>query len=100
MKKVQVKLVGEDGNAYAILGRVSKALRRSGQPEAAAEYLARATAGDYNNLLAVTMEYVDEPGGEEEEEGYVLDCRPLLERFEDCDRCGSVGCDGGCEEEE
>jgi hypothetical protein len=60
-EKVTVKLVGEDGNAFAILGRVSKALRRSGQPEAAKEYLAKATAGDYNHLLAVTMEYVDEP---------------------------------------
>jgi hypothetical protein len=58
--KVQVKLVGEDGNAFAILGRVSKALRRSGQPEAAKEYMAHATAGDYDHLLQVTMEYVDD----------------------------------------
>jgi len=64
-QKVTVKLIGEDGNAYSILGRVSKALKRSGQPEAAAEYLARATAGDYNHLLMVTLEYVDEPDGED-----------------------------------
>ena len=67
-EKVTVKLVGEDGNAYSILGRVSKALRRSGQHEAAAEYLERATAGDYDNLLAVTMEYVDEPDYDEDKE--------------------------------
>lgn len=64
-KKVTVKLVGEDGNAFAILGRVSKALKQSGQPEAAAEYMEKATAGDYDHLLRVTMEYVDEPGDEE-----------------------------------
>ena len=64
-EKVKVKLVGEDGNAYSILGRVSKELRRSGQSEAAKEHLARATAGDYDNLLRVTMEYVDEPEDEE-----------------------------------
>jgi hypothetical protein len=67
-EKVQVKLVGEDGNAFAILGRVSKALKRSGQREAADEYMARATAGDYNHLLQVTMEYVDEPGDESDDE--------------------------------
>ncbi|MCJ7811584.1 MAG: hypothetical protein MUP62_05290 [Dehalococcoidia bacterium] len=67
-KKVTVRLIGEDGNAYSILGRVSKALKRSGQPEAAAEYLARATEGDYNHLLAVTLEYVDEPDGEDADE--------------------------------
>jgi len=27
---VQVRLVGEDGNAFAILGRVQKALKRGG----------------------------------------------------------------------
>lgn len=54
---VKVKLVGENGNAYAILGRVSRALRKAGiDPK---EYHAAATAGDYDNLLRVTMEYVD-----------------------------------------
>jgi len=66
--KVAVRLVGEDGNAFAILGRVSKALRRAGMPEKAEEYLARATAGDYNHLLAVTLEYVNEPDADDEDE--------------------------------
>jgi len=65
-EKVKVKLIGEDGNAFAIMGRVSKALRRSGQPEAAKEYLERATEGDYDHLLQVTMDYVDESSDEEE----------------------------------
>ena len=64
--KVVVKLVGEDGNAFAILGRVSKALRRADMPEKAEEYLARATEGDYDHLLAVTLEYVTEPGEDED----------------------------------
>ncbi len=68
--KVVVKLVGEDGNAFSILGRVRRALRRAGMPEKAEEYLARATTGDYHHLLAVTLEYVVEPGevGDELEE--------------------------------
>ena len=56
-----VKLVGEDGNAFAILGRVSAALKRAGMPEKAREYTARATAGDYDHLLQVTLECVVEP---------------------------------------
>ena len=66
--KVAVKLVGEDANAFAILGRVSKALRRAGMPKKAEEYLARATAGDYDHLLAVTLEYVTEPADGNEDE--------------------------------
>jgi hypothetical protein len=30
---VHVRLVGEDGNAFAIIGRVRQALRRAGVPE-------------------------------------------------------------------
>ncbi len=66
--RVVVKLVGQDGNAFSILGRVSKALRRAGVPEKAEEYLARATAGDYDHLLAVTLEYVTEPECDDEDE--------------------------------
>ena len=66
-EKVKVALIGEDGNAFSILGRVNKALKQSGQPEAAAEYMEKATAGDYDHLLQVTLEYVEEPDEEDEE---------------------------------
>ncbi len=56
---VTVKLVGENGNAFAIMGRVRKALKRAGYHEAVDEYTKDATAGDYDNLLQVTMEYVN-----------------------------------------
>ena len=52
---VEVSLVGEDGNAFSILGRVAKAIRRVHGADAAAAYTALATQGDYDNLLAVTM---------------------------------------------
>lgn len=58
---VKVKLVGEDGNAFAIMGRVKQAMRRAGvAKEVIDQYIADATSGDYYHLLAVTMEYVDE----------------------------------------
>ena len=59
MNKPTVKLIGEDGNAFAILGKVSKALKKAGLTEEAKKYMEEATSGDYNHLLAVTMEYVD-----------------------------------------
>jgi hypothetical protein len=57
---VKVKLVGEDGNAYQILGRVMGAMRAAGVPkETIDEYYQEATSGDYSNLLRVTLRYVD-----------------------------------------
>ena len=58
--KPTVKLTGHDGNAYSIMGRVKKALMRTGADKEYIDgYLEDATAGDYDNLLAVTMRYVD-----------------------------------------
>jgi len=56
---VKVKLVGKDGNAFAILGRVSKALRKAGHPDLAKEFLEEAMSGDYNHLLQTCMKYVE-----------------------------------------
>ena len=58
--KPGVKLVGEDGNAFAVIGRVSKAWNRMGRMDIAKEFLARATSGDYHDLLRTALEYVDE----------------------------------------
>lgn len=52
-------LRGEDGNAYVILGTVSRIIRETLGKDEAAEYRERATSGDYDNLLAVSREYVD-----------------------------------------
>lgn len=59
MEKPKVKLIGEDGNAFLIIGKVLKALKRAGLEHLCKEYTDKATSGDYDNLLAVTMEYVD-----------------------------------------
>lgn len=57
---VKVRLVGEDGNAFAIMGRVTSAMRKSGcTKEQIDEYRESAMSGDYDNLLRVTMETVD-----------------------------------------
>ena len=59
-KKPVVRLIGEDGNAFAILGKVTKAMKRAGySQDEVKEYQAKAMSGDYDHLLATTMEYVD-----------------------------------------
>lgn len=56
---VSVTLIGEDGNAFAILGKVQKALKQAGVPaEEVKEYMDEAMSGDYDNLLRVTTETV------------------------------------------
>lgn len=57
---VTVRLAGEDGNAFAILGRVRDAMRDANIDEKDIKaYLDKAKSGDYDNLLITTMEYVD-----------------------------------------
>jgi hypothetical protein len=57
--KPKVKLIGQDGNAFFILGTVRKALLKEGMEKEAKEFMEKATSGDYDNLLRVVMEYVD-----------------------------------------
>ena len=58
---IQVRLVGEDGNAFAILGRVCKAMRVAGiSKDVIDEFTKEATAGDYQHLLHTVVCYVTE----------------------------------------
>jgi hypothetical protein len=65
---VKVKLVGEDGNAFAILGTVLRAMRKEKvSEEDRKEFQRQATSGDYNHLLRTVMEWVDVDGDKEEQ---------------------------------
>ena len=47
---LHVKLVGEDGNAFAILGRCRAVMRTADLPQDEVnEFFAEATAGDYDH---------------------------------------------------
>lgn len=60
IEKPTVKLIGEDGNAFAILGKVKAALHKAGADEEYIKlYNQEAMSGDYSNLLMVTMDYVN-----------------------------------------
>jgi hypothetical protein len=59
--KPRCKLVGTDGNVFALMGRVRSVLMQYGLKDQAREMAERITtqAGDYHHALAIMMEYVD-----------------------------------------
>jgi len=68
-QRVKVRLVGEDGNAFFILGRVTKAMRRADYTQEEIDrYQREATSGNYDHLLQVTMAWVEDVGEEREDE--------------------------------
>lgn len=56
---ITVRLAGEDGNAFAILARVRRALREGGRSDLIPEFTKEATSGDYDHLLQTCMKYVE-----------------------------------------
>ena len=57
---VKAKLVGEDGNAFVILDKVSKEFRKAGYDlDFIKDYQTQAMSGDYDHLLITTMTYVN-----------------------------------------
>lgn len=56
---VVVPLVGEDGNAWSILGRVTRALERADvERDEINEFLDEAMSGDYDHLLYTVTRWV------------------------------------------
>jgi hypothetical protein len=57
--EVEVELVGQDGNAFAIMGRVMAALKKAGVPKDEIDaYYKESTSGDYDNLLRTACAWV------------------------------------------
>lgn len=57
-KKPSVKLAGEDGNAFAILGRTRKAMREVGWTKAeVSEFTDEAMSADYDELIRTVCKY-------------------------------------------
>ncbi len=55
-----LELLGHDGNAFAILGRAAKTLKRAGYNQDQVDaFHAEATAGDYDHLLGTCMKWFD-----------------------------------------
>ena len=55
---IMVKLIGQDGNAFNILGICRRAMKRANLSESEIEaFTTEATSGDYNHLLATCCEW-------------------------------------------
>ena len=58
--KPEVHLIGEDRNAFVIIGKTKKALMRAGaDKEYTDQYMKDAMSDDYDHVLQVTMDYVE-----------------------------------------
>jgi hypothetical protein len=50
---ITVELIGTDGNAFSVLGKVKQAMKRAGvDPAEISDFFEEARAGDYDHLLA------------------------------------------------
>lgn len=70
-------LVGVDGNAYAVMGYVQRAMRTANMSKEDQDaYIKDAMSSDYNHLLCVSIDMIEKvneklglvPGDEEDEE--------------------------------
>ena len=57
---ITVQLTGEDGNAFSIIGRVSRVMRHAAVPKEQIDaFRTEAMSGDYNGVLQAAMKYVN-----------------------------------------
>lgn len=58
--EAHVELVGQDGNAFGMIGRTQQALRRAGATqEEITKFADQATSGDYANVIRTIHEWVE-----------------------------------------
>ena len=58
--EIKVQLTGEDGNAFLIIGRITREMKRAKLSKEEIEaFQTEATSGDYDHLLQTAMKYVD-----------------------------------------
>lgn len=79
MVRPVVKLIGEDGNAFAILGRCKRASKNVWTKEQWNAFHKEATSDDYQHLLRTVVAYFDQLEDDENDD-------------EKCFACGCVDC--------
>lgn len=73
-KKVRMKLVGMDGNAFSILGRFSAQARKEKWTEEEIKKVREeAMRGDYDHLLGTIVDHCEDPDETEDEEDEMED---------------------------
>ena len=57
---IRIRLSGKDGNAFAIMGNVTSALKKNKVPESEISLFRKeAMSGDYDNLLQTCIKWVE-----------------------------------------
>jgi hypothetical protein len=56
---IKCRLVGTDGNAFALIGRVRESLRRGGRSDLVEQFTREAMSGNYDNVIATCPKYVE-----------------------------------------
>ena len=92
---INIELVGEDGNAFSILGRCTRALKRNGLNDQVEAFREQATSGDYDNVLRTVMAWFsvdvdyeeDEDEWNEQHPNGCYDCKELY-AVGGCPSCG------------
>jgi hypothetical protein len=88
---INIPLVGEDGNAFSILGRVSRIMKQNKIHHEWDEFHKEATSGDYDKLLLTVMTWFAYDEG--------LDIDDVeLDELDICDECGEDLYDCECED--
>ena len=65
MAKRKYTLIGVDGNAFAIIGYTSKALRETGHRDLVDKMREEAMSSDYNHLICVCDSYISIANGKQ-----------------------------------
>ena len=65
---INIPLVGEDGNAFSILGRVSRVMRQNGLADEWEVFHAEATESDYGHLLRTVMAWFSVDSEDDEDD--------------------------------
>lgn len=61
--KAKAQIVGKDGNAFAVMGRALLGMKHAGySAELREQYQRECLSGDYDHMLAVTLDYVEDSG--------------------------------------
>lgn len=58
--EITVRLSGDDGNAFVVMGKVNRALKEAKVPkEERDKFMQEAQSGDYDHLLQTCMKWVN-----------------------------------------
>ena len=78
---ISIDLSNQDGNAFAIIGACTLALKRNGLRNQVKPFIAEATSGDYDNVLRTVLAWFSV----DMEEVTTNECAWCEEKHEDCE---------------